>query len=224
VAPAPEEPFVLPELGASDATVRRLVAGVSAHPKLAAWLIPDDLIRRFVEGVVDLSRGSSPLPAMEMLIPEEPFLVRPSGDDLIVDPRSQRRYDLLAEVVGSLDPEGAAEVYRRLLPLFEEAYEEMGVAEGPFPEVLARAIENLLAVDVPDGPLEVRVAVGRFVYADRAVESLTPAAKHLVRMGPENAGRVQEKLREISRELDLLPMEGEAIGDTASVGGGDTRG
>lgn len=234
LAPAPEEPFTLPALGASDAVVRRLVAGVSAHPRLAAWLVPDDLIRRFVEGVVDLSRGSSPLPAMEMLIPEEPFLVRPAGDGLEVDPRSPRRYDLLAEVVGSLDPEEAAEVYGRLLPLFREAYAELGVAEGPFEEVLDRAIENLLAVDVPEGPLEVKVAVGRFVYADRAIESLTPAQKHLVRMGPENARRVQEKLREISGALALLPAEDTAaedtvVGDTvaedtASVEGGGEGG
>lgn len=234
VAPVPEEPFVLPALGASDGVVRRLVAGVSAHPRLAAWLVPDDLIRRFVEGVVDLSRGSSPLPAMEMLIPEEPFLVRPAGDGLEVDPRSPRRYDLLAEVVGSLDPEEAAEVYGRLLPLFREAYAELGVAEGPFEEVLDRAIENLLAVDIPEGPLEVKVAVGRFVYADRAIESLTPAQKHLVRMGPENARRVQEKLREISGALALLPAEDTAaedmvVGDTvaedtASVEGGGEGG
>ncbi|MGW8267525.1 MAG: DUF3014 domain-containing protein [Longimicrobiales bacterium] len=216
----PEEPFVLPELGASDAVVRRLVAGAAAHPQLAAWLVPDDLVRRFVEAVVDISRGSSPLPAMEVLIPEEPFGVRPSGDELIMDPRSQRRYDLLADVFSSVDPLEAAEVYRRLLPLFQEAYQELGLAEESFEEVLARAIDNLLAVEVPDGPLELRVAVGRYVYADPDIESRSPAEKHLIRMGPRNARVIQEKLRQIYRELDLAPVEGEGVGDTTSVEGG----
>ena len=224
VALDPEEPFVLPALGASDVVVRGLVAAASAHPQLAAWLVPDDLIRRFVQAVVDVSMGSSPIAPMEMLIPQEPFLVQPSGDSLLMDPRSPRRYDLLAEVFGSVDSEAAAVVYRRLLPLFEEAYQELGIAEERFEEVLARAIENLLAVEVPEGPHEVRVAVGRFVYADRAIESLTPAEKHMVRMGPENARRLQEKLLEISQELDLPSEANLEMSDTASSGIGEAGG
>lgn len=207
MAPATEEPFVLPVLGASDAAVRRLAAAVSSHPKLAAWLATDDLIRRFVTAVVDISRGSSPVPALEVLIPEEPFSVQRSGDRLVMDPRSQRRYDLLAEVFASVDADEAAETYHRLLPLFREAYGEMGVQDGEFEEVLARAIGNLLAVQVPNGPLEVKEATERYVYADERIESLTPAEKHMIRLGPENAGRIQEKIREIAERLDLPPVD-----------------
>jgi hypothetical protein len=204
---AEEEPFVLPALGASDEVVRRLVAGVSSNPQLARWLVPDELIRRFVEAVVDISRGSSPVPALEVLIPSEPFSVQRSGDRLLLGPGSQRRYDLLADVLASVDADAAVEVYRRLLPLFREAYEELGYADEAFEEVLARAMGNLLAVEVPGRELEVRDAVGRYVYVDRRIESLTPAAKHLIRMGPDNARRVQEKLREISEKLELSPPD-----------------
>jgi hypothetical protein len=203
VMPVPEEPFVLPALGASDEVVRRLLAAVSAHPRLAAWLVTDDLVRRFVTAVVDISRGSTPVPALEMLIPEELFSVQASGDRLFMDPASQRRYDLLGEVFASADAEAAAEVYRLLLPLFREAYEELGVPDGEFEEVLARAVGNLLVVEVPEGPLEVREAVDRYTYVDERIQSLTPAEKHLVRLGPENARRVQEKLREISEMIGL---------------------
>lgn len=215
LAPA-AEPFVVPPLDASDAAVRTLLKGVSAHPQLAAWLIPDDLIRRFVMAVVDVSRGSSPLPEMEMLIPPEPFSVRRSGDRLVVGPQSQRRYDLLAQVAASLDSRAAARVYHQLLPLFLEAYEELGVSEGPFEELLIRAMDNLLAVEVPPGPLEVREAVDRYVYVDPGLEALTPAAKHLLRMGPDNARLVQGKLREIQSELDLAGEGAEA--DSTGVG------
>jgi len=204
---AEEEPFVLPALGASDEVVRRLVAGVSSNPQLARWLVPDELVRRFVEAVVDISRGSSPVPALEVLIPAEPFSVQRSGDRLLLGPGSQRRYDLLADVFASVDSDAAVQVYRRLLPLFREAYEELGYADEAFEEVLARAMGNLLAVEVPGRELEVREAVGRYVYVDRRIESLTPAAKHLIRMGPDNARRVQEKLREISEKLELSPPD-----------------
>ena len=202
-APDREEPFVLPPLGASDAAVRALAAAVSSHPRLAGWLVTDDLVRRFVEAVVDISRGSSPVPALEVLIPDDLFSVQTSGDRLVMPPRSQDRYDVLGEVFAGLDAEKAAQTYRQLLPLFKEAYRELGVPDGEFEEVLARAIGNLLAVDVPEGPLEVREAVDRYVYVDPRFESLTPAQKHMLRLGPENARRVQEKLREISERLDL---------------------
>ena len=35
-------------LSTSDAVVRELAAGLSANPKLAAWLVNEDLVRRFV--------------------------------------------------------------------------------------------------------------------------------------------------------------------------------
>jgi len=199
------EPFVLPTLDASDAVVRGLATGVLSNPTLAEWLVTDDLIRRFVEAVVDISRGSSPVPALAVMVPDEPVTVRPSGDHLVMDPRSYRRYDALGDVFASLDPRDAANVYRRLLPLFQEAYLEIGLPDGDFQDVLARAIQNLLAVEVPEGPFRVREAVGRYVYEDESIEALTPAQKHLYRLGPENARKVQEKLREIALELGLTP-------------------
>jgi hypothetical protein len=198
-----DEPLVLPPLGASDAVVREVLRRISHHPQLAAWLAPDDLVRRFVEAVVDISRGSSPVPALEMLIPAEPFSVQESGGRLLMHPQSHRRYDLLGEVFTSLDTERTVRLYHQLLPLFQEAYRELGVTDGPFEDVLARAVGNLLAVQVPAGPFEVREAVNRYVFVDPRIESLTPAAKHLYRLGPDNAGRVQEKLRDISDALEL---------------------
>jgi succinylarginine dihydrolase len=81
----------------------------------------------------------------------------------------------------------------------------LGVQDGEFEAVLARAVGNLLAVEVPETRLEVREAVDRYVYADQRIESLTPAEKHMFRLGPENARRIQEKLREISELLELPP-------------------
>ena len=105
-----------------------------------------------------------------------------------------------------MDARESAELYRRLLPLFREAYQELGFTEQDWEEVLARAVRNLVSVEVPEGPLEVREHVGRYLYLDRSLESLTPAEKHLLRMGPENARRVQSKVREIAGYLELPPV------------------
>ena len=40
-------------------------------------------------------------------------------------------------------------------------------------------------------------------YADPRLEALQPAQKQLLRMGPENAERVQDQLRRLATALDL---------------------
>ncbi|MDT8342711.1 MAG: DUF3014 domain-containing protein, partial [Longimicrobiales bacterium] len=97
----------------------------------------------------------------------------------------------------------AAGVYRQLAPLFREAYRELGISERSWEETLAAAIENLLAVEVPPTAPAVREAVGRYRYADGTLQALSPAQKHMLRLGPDNARAVQEKLREIATRLDL---------------------
>ena len=199
----------LPELDASDAFVRDVVAGLSSRPQLAEWLATDRLVRRFVGSVVQVAAGLSPRDELEFMEPEGSFAVREPGEPsaaAVVDPASYRRYDPVAATFVSLDTEGTAELYRRLRPLFREAYRDLGFSEGSFDGVMARAFETLLAVPVPEGPIRVVPSgADAYEFRDPALEDLAPAQKHLLRMGPENVRRVQAKLRELAGALDL-PM------------------
>jgi hypothetical protein len=119
--------------------------------------------------------------------------------------------------VVSLDTEGTAEQYRRLRPLFQEAYRDLGFRTS-FDAALAGAVEMLLAVPVPQGPVELeRAGVGAYEYRDPELEGLSPAQKHLLRMGPRNIERVQAKLRHLVEALDLpvLPARLDARGADA---------
>lgn len=202
----------LPELDASDAFVRDLVAGLSSRPRLAEWLATDRLVRRFVGAVVSVAAGLSPRDEVEFLEPEGTFRVRDPGDTTAVEPASYRRYDPVAETFVALDTRGTARLYRNLRPLFQEAYRDLGFREGSFDGALARAVETLLDVPVPDGPVQV-VSVGGSVYEyrDPELERLSPAQKHLLRTGPENIRRIQAKLRELAEALDL-PMRTDSTG------------
>jgi hypothetical protein len=40
-----------------------------------------------------------------------------------------------------------------------------------------------------------------YTFVDSRLENLRPAQKHLLRMGPENVRKIQEKLRELAVEL-----------------------
>jgi hypothetical protein len=204
-APATRPATPLPPLDASDALVRDLVSTLSAHPQLASWLVTDGLVRRFVAAVINVAEGSSPETHLRFLRPAGEFRAGASGDDWFVEPSSFHRYDLVTDVVVSLDPARTAELYRRLHPLFDGAYAELGNPASSFDATLAAAIDRLLAVPIPEPPVALVPAEGQFAYADSALEERSAAERHLLRFGPENARRLQVKLRELRRALDLPP-------------------
>lgn len=195
--------LALPALEASDELVRTLAARLSAHPRLAAWLANDELVRRFVAAVVNLAEGGSPATHLRFLTPGEPFRVRTTAAGTAVDPASYRRYDALTELFVSLDSAGCAQLYRDLHPLLDAAYAELGYPGSTFDETLSRAFDRLLAVRFPDEPLAVRLKVTTYELEDPRLEQRSAAEKHLLRFGPENLARVQAKLRELAAALAL---------------------
>lgn len=215
-ASAADSALDLPELGASDEFLRRVAEGLSSRPGWASWLATDELVRRFVRVVASVAGGSSPRGQLEFMAPDGPFRTRdvdPSGggdaatagERTVIDRASYRRYDRPTAIFASLDTRGTAQLYRQLLPLFDEAYRELGFpASSSFEVAMTHAVETLLAVPVPEGPIAVEPdGAEAWRFADPELEALSPAQKHLLRMGPENARRVQAKLRELGRAMEL---------------------
>jgi hypothetical protein len=203
-AAAPDSAIDLPSLSASDEFVRRAAAELSARPRLAEWLATDSLVRSFVGAVVKVSAGLSPRDELDFMEPEGSFGVRePDPGAVVIDTASYDRYDPIVATFVSLDTDGTAELYRRLRPLFQEAYRDFGF-QNSFDGALAGAVETLLAVPVPQGPVElVPAGVRGYEYRDPELEGLSPAQKHLLRMGPRNIERVQAKLRRLVEALEL---------------------
>jgi hypothetical protein len=189
-------------LATSDAVVRELAAEVSSHPRLAAWLINEDLIRRFVASVDNIASGVSPQAHLDFLRPKEGFEVdeRRNGV-LVIEPDSYGRYDLVAQVFASLDTEGTVALYREIEPLIDEAYAEIGPAGGNFDDRLDRALDRLLAVPVLESDAEVEQLIVTYAWADDEVESLSAAQRHFLRMGPDNVSLIQGKLGELRAAL-----------------------
>lgn len=203
--PEPEVPPIeLPPLEDSDAVVARLVGEISSHPRLAAWLANDFLVRRFVATVVNLGQGESPRTHLPFTAPDGAFTARRQGGALKAEAHSYERYDTLTAVFTSLDPQGAARTYRQLSPLLREAYQDLG-AEGSFDAALARAMGRVLAVPVPEGPPELVPKGLGYAYADPRYEGLSQAEKHLLRLGPDNLRRVQQHTRALAAALGIEP-------------------
>ncbi len=200
---APLEIGELPELDDSDAWLRGLVGQLSAHPELAEWMVTDEMIRRFVAIVDNLAEGKSPRSHVTFMAPEERFKVEQKGGRYFVDPASYQRYDTVVEVVTSIDSQGAAQLYSALLPLFREAYRDLGYPGQSFDDAMQQAVERLLETPIVGGEIEVVPKVSSFQLADPELEKLPAASKNLLRFGPQNLRQLQAKTREISALANL---------------------
>lgn len=199
-----EEVVKLPPLSESDSFLREMLGGLSNHPLLASFLDTDDLVRKIVVSVANVAEGTSPRKQLHHVRPEERFTALETAERIVVDPESYRRYDAPAELFSSLDAAAVARLYRTLEPLFQEAHRELGLSErSGFRDTLSRAIAVLLAVPVVERPIRLRAVSVNYEFEDPALEKLSPAQKHLVRMGPENTRRVQRKLTELAGALGL---------------------
>lgn len=197
------EAFALPAVDTSDAFLRRMLATLSSHPQYAQWLVTDELVRRFVTAVADLARGGSPGPQLTFMAPEEPFASRETNGSRYIDPANYGRYDRMVATFESIDAAGTAELIRRIHPLLDAAHAELGLPDRTFDGDLQQAITNLLAVRIPADPPELVPGETGWEYADPELQARSSAAKHLIRMGPANARRVQAKLRELADALGI---------------------
>ncbi|MGE6759664.1 DUF3014 domain-containing protein [Corallococcus interemptor] len=207
----------LPE---SDGRIRELVGKLSVDPELAKWLQERDLARRFTASVSNIADGESPRASLSFMAPVGAFQVGAAGANgsSQIAPVSYARYDVVARVLGSLDVSGAAMVYRELKPLIDQAYREIAPPDQGFETAFGRAIQHLLAVPVPQGPVEVEPQGALYVYASPELERLSKAQKHLLRMGPGNMRVIQAKLRELRTALNLptpAPSTPEPLPDQA---------
>jgi hypothetical protein len=202
IPPAAEPAKPLPPLDQMDIFLRALLGTLSSSPEFARWLATDDLIRQMARAIDAVSRGESPADDLVVLTPSSTFEVSGLRGQHVIDRASYRRYDRLAAAVASLDPEAVARVYRTIQPRLNEAYRALGRADGSVDTALQVALRVVASTPIVDEP--VRLVPGRgatYAFADPAIETLKPAQKQLIRMGPANQAKVQARLHEISTAL-----------------------
>ena len=197
----------LPELDDSDAWLRDLIGQLSAHPELAEWLVTDEMARRFVAIVDNLAEGTSPRSHLPFMEPDEAFKVVERDGRTFVDPASYQRYDTAVEVVTSIDSAGAAQLYTALLPLFREAYRDLGYPGQSFDDAMQLALGRLMETPVVRGDVEVVPKISSYELADPTLEELPSACKNFLRFGPKNLRQLQAKAQEIAT-LARLELDG----------------
>ncbi|NLD44623.1 MAG: DUF3014 domain-containing protein [Chloroflexi bacterium] len=179
----------------------------SAFPEVAAWAADPKILTRLVAAADNVAQGQSPRWHLSFLAPSRPFSATQTAAGWVMAPESCSRYDRAVEIACSGSAETLAGAFRQLEPALDLAYRGLGYGEGSCREVLGRAAGELLRVPVPAEAIQV-VPVGQgYVYADPVLEGQSEAGKHLLRLGPANARRLQERLRELAAAAGIAVPE-----------------
>jgi len=201
---AGERPQVdLPPLEESDPWMREVVTQLSSHPKLAEWLVTDELIRRFVATVDNMAEGVSPRTHLKFMAPEESFRAAQQGSRQFISPTSYDRYRPWVQVLESVDVRGGADLYSSVKPLLDQSYRELGYPDREFQDTLTEAINQILSTPVVEGEIELEPRVSSYQFKDPELEALSPVQKHFLRLGPDNLRRLQNRLRELAVAIGI---------------------
>lgn len=203
------QPTPLPALAEADALVRELVAGVVSSKDVVRFLQMDGFIRRVVATVDNLPREQAPLMVWPVYPTPQRFTAQRTDTGVVnIHPDNSQRYTPFVQLIESVDSAKAVAVYRRLYPLFQQAYEELGFPGRYFNDRLVQVLDHLIATPVQTGPLavtlvEVKGEVPstrpwvRYEFADPALQSMSAGQKMLMRTGAENHQRLRARLIDI---------------------------
>ena len=123
-----------------------------------------------------------------------------ANGQLAIAPDNALRYRPYLVAMEGVEARRLVAAYVRLYPLFQKAYEELGYPNAYFNDRLIQAIDDMLAT--PEGAIPTLVQPKvLYQFANPSLEDRSAGQKILLRMGPDNAARVKDKLRAIRKEI-----------------------
>jgi len=210
----PLEPSAAAPLAAADVTAA--LVELLGRRAVASFIQTDEFPRR-VAATVD-SLGRTHAPAIMWPVNPAPgrFTVEESNGATVIAKENSSRYTPFVLLVETVDVARAVNLYLRMYPLFQQAYQELGFPKRYFNDRLVEIIDVLLATPTADYPLAVQLVEikgpvpslrpwVRYEFVDSSLESLTAGQKILLRVGPVNQHRLKAKLAEIRQAITKTP-------------------
>jgi hypothetical protein len=189
----------LPPLGESDDAIHADLLGTVGKP-LDSYLIPRDIIRHIVVTVDNLPRKKTAV-QLWPIKPTSGTLSTSGGEDITLSENNYARYAPVIQLVQNTDVKDLVKLYRRYYRLFQEAYVGLGYPNGYFNDRLVQVIDDVLAAPDVKGPIKLTQPGVFYEFADPELERLSAGQKIMIRMGPQNAAIVKNKLRELRAEI-----------------------
>ncbi len=195
--PAAKNPIESPADDGSARTPAERIAALVGPERFAAMFIPDDLVRNLVATVDNLPRPKIATRILPAKPPAGAFVTVGKEGDVVLGAANYARYTPWIELVDSLDADAVVDLYRRLYPQLQSAYESLGNPDGHFNDRVIAVIDHLLSMPEPPETIALTRPNVLYQFADPSLEAESAGRKLLLRMGPGNAARVKMKLRDI---------------------------
>jgi hypothetical protein len=209
IAPASEK-GKLPSLDQADSFVKDRLVELVGRKGALAFLGIDGFVRHFVATVANLGTDHAPADMWPVKRTEGAFEAEARGETSVIGAKNAERYALFVAFVDGIDPAKAVALYRRLYPLFQEAYEELGYPGKYFNDRAIEVIDDLLATPEVPEPIKLKLVEvpgantgapskgkprgGLYVFEDPKLEARTAGQKILLRLGHGHAVHLKAKL------------------------------
>jgi hypothetical protein len=182
----------VPALNESDSTALAWLSALSAQNDWAKWWIPKELLRKIVLQVDNIRQGKY----ARKYTPLKPTLVRFAPETGVetfqLGVASYQRFDLIVDTLVNVDVDTVHELYLDLLPLLQQAQQELGYRDSQtFERSLLSTINHLLNAPVLDYYPELHRPGVFYQFKDESLENLPATYKLLLRMGPENMKKIK---------------------------------
>lgn len=192
--------------------LRRALADLLGGNAALSFLQLDGFARRLVATVDNLARPHAPTQAWPVDPMPDRFTVVEAAEAPVIAADNAGRYTPFVLLTEAIDARRAVDLYVRLYPLLQQAYEELGFPNRYFNDRVMAVIDLLLSTPETEMPLKLRLTQVkgpiaslrpwvRYEFADPALESLASGQKILLRVGPVNERRLKEKLAQVRGEL-----------------------
>ena len=193
----------LPGLSESDKFMLDTLAGLVGNSSLMGLFHTERIIHNIVATIDNLPGRRAPLSVMPLEPAHGAFIAEGSENDQTISPKNAARYEPYMRIAEAINLQRLVEVYVRLYPLFQQAYEELGYPGKYFNDRLLAALDNLLAAPDIKEPVKLVQPKVFYNFADPDLESRSAGQKILMRMGGKNEAKIKAKLREIKRQVML---------------------
>ncbi len=197
--PEPEVPAIT--LADSDAVMATELAKLNGGPLATQFVQRPNTVERAVAIVDNVRQGAVPYKLLPVGRPAKAFPFQDNGLAVTMNAEGFARYDGLASAIAALDVPAMIGLYELLSPAVTQAWSMLGYTDTSFEEAALTALGMIMLA--PDTNLEARLikVEANWIYEDEALESLPPIQKQIMRMGPDNAEKVQAKARELRGAL-----------------------
>lgn len=192
-------------LNDSDSYAKYVLHNISNGMNILPYFNESNLIRRFVTFVDSLANENLAMTTNPTTLSMDKFNIKSENEQLFLDPDNYRRYDILADFIADMDQKNFLAAYQQAQPLLEEAFTELGYENIKFTDRLEQTFQEILLAPVIKKPILLIKDEKSYKFADTNLENLSATQKLMIRMGPNNTVKIQNRVREIVTQLNNTP-------------------